>query len=181
MKTIRNNLWMVMVAWCLIIEGKDIFAFMVIVSALIYLYFSYRSVKVLETVVLSCLFISVGLPIMNLTSAGISFSSVIFEIFASINVSLCYEYLSKIRLKPMYSLFIIVFALELIMAAIFVIMPITLMNLTAKFKAVMMVNVIFMPYTLILLIRLIQREYRIRTLRTNLETLKKRSMFDIKI
>ena len=90
MKTIRNNLWMVMMAWCLIIEGKDIFAFMVIVSALIYLYFSYRSVKVLETVVLSCLFISVGLPIMNLTSAGISFSSVIFEIFASINVSLCY-------------------------------------------------------------------------------------------
>ena len=81
----------------------------------------------------------------------------------------------------MYSLFIIVFALELIMAAIFVIMPITLMNLTAKFNAVMMVIVIFMPYTLILLIRLIQREYRIRTLRTNLETLKKRSMFDIKI
>lgn len=181
MKTIRNNLWMVMIAWCLLIEGKDIFAHVVIVSALVYLYFSSKTVKLLETAVLSCLFISVGLPLISLTALGISFSSVLFLIFASINVSLCYEYLSKVRLKSMYSLFIIVFALELIMAVLFIIMPITLMNNAARFKALMLVNVIFMPYTLILLIRLIQREYRIRTLRSNLETLKKRSMFDIKI
>ena len=181
MKTIRNNLWMVMIAWCLFIEGKKIFALIVVVSALVYLYFSSKSVKILETAVLSCLFISVELPLINLTALEIGFSSVLFLIFASINVSLCYEYLSKVRLKSMYSLFIIVFMLELIMAALFIIMPITLMNTAAKFKAVMLVNVIFMPYTLILLIRLIQREYRIRTLRTNLETLKNRSMFDIKI
>lgn len=181
MKTMRNNLWMMMVAWCLFIEGKEVFALMVNILALAYLYLASKNIKIIETLVLSCLFISVELVCINMTLLGVSLSSLFFLTAACVNVSLSYEFLAKLRLKSMYSIFIIEFVLQLIMTVLFIIMPITLMNVTAKFEAIMTVNVIFMPYTLILLIRLIQREYRIKTLRNNLETLKRRSMFDIKI
>lgn len=181
MKTMRNNLWMVMTAWCLMIEGRDMLALVVTVTALIYLYLSRKYYKISEMLALSCLFVSVGLLGIAVTSVGIHFSSTVFLVFVSFNAALSYEYLCSVRLKSMYCLFTAVFVLQLIMTVLFIIMPITLMNTTARFAAIMLVNVIFMPYTLILLIRLIQREYRIRTLRSNLETLKNRSMFDIKI
>lgn len=180
MKTVRNNLWMMIIAWTLIIEGKEILGVVVALLASIYLFFNKKSINIRNMSLLVLLLFPITVLFLKMTYLKISFLSIIFILIQSIDVSLIYQYELKIKLKSLSLIFSFLLVSYVLMFIVICILPGTIMNINSKVMAISLISTVFMPYSLIILTMLVKKEYLLRKRRNYLRTLKNRSMFNIK-
>lgn len=180
MKTIRNNLWLMIIAWTMVIETKMTLGIIIGVIASIYLFYNNKSINYRSTVILIMLLFSVNTSLLISTFLKPSFLLLIFALIISINISLIYQYSTKIRLKSLYIIMTIMIISYLLMFISIYIFPFTIMNISAKINAIYLLSVVFIPYSFIILIMLIQKEYRLKKLQSYYKTLENKSMYNIK-
>lgn len=167
---LRNNLWMIMVAWCLLLNGYSILSIITVILASVYLMAFNSNMKlkrmVLVGIINFILFYALG-------SITVSYKFNYFNLFAmviSINVSLLNERLNREKLHRVYKAFIASFTSLIIFLIASLIITNNFLITSVKTSIYALIVLIFIPYTSEMLISLIKKEYNKKRFLDKLKT-----------
>lgn len=177
---LRNNLWMMIVAWCLMIKGYSFWGIVVALLSSIYLLPSIKRFNVLR-----CLIVFLGFMIYCYLLASVTVSSyyhnfTLFLLFNCLNVAITSEELQKERLSNLYNIFVFGLCSFVVFFLVTLFLPKYLITEIARINTLSLIMIIFMPYTSSMLINVIKKEYDKKRLLEKLERKTKDKMFDIK-
>lgn len=156
---LRNDLWMMIVAWCFILNNYSILAIIVCVLASCYLFLIivnknyWRIFSVFIICFALCYFLSIATIIHNIKLFSL------FIIALCINVALLNERLYKERLYNIYQTFVIMIILFLFFGLVALVLPYNYVLAKSKESLYAIVIMIFIPYTSEVLIAFIRKEY----------------------
>lgn len=161
-KIVRNDLWMVIVAWCLVLDGYTILGLITSALASVYLFFSTRYKNYWRILAISLICFSLSFLFAKLTIIHLFSYFTFFCILISINVALLNERLYKERLKPLYKIFTVMFISLIAFMLVAAIMPNRYMFASYKANLYGLIILIFIPYTSEILISLIVKEFNMK-------------------
>lgn len=159
---IRNDLWMVIVAWCLLLNNYSILGMGVGVLATIYTAYCTKHKNYWRVLAISLVFFSLNVIFARLTVIYNFNYFTFFSGIISLNVAFLNERLYRERLRALYPIFLIMFVCLIINMLIAIIIPANLVLAKAKADLFGLIIIVFIPYTSIMLISLIVKEYRMK-------------------
>ena len=183
MKTIRNNLWMMMIAWIMVAEKREILGLVIAILASICIIPNLKKPNKIclgKASVLVLLLFSVNMALLNMTYLKTSLPLVIFVFVECIDFVQLYQYQAKTKLKYLYIILTFSVISYLVMFGIIYFIPSIILDIHSKISSFSLITVVFIPYSSMLLYQIIKKEYRIKKTREYLKTLKNKSMFNIK-
>lgn len=156
---LRNDLWMMIVAWCFLLNNYSILAIIVSVLASFYLSLIIAN-KNYWRILSICLICFASMYLLSLVTVIHTFK--LFSLFAitlSINVALLNERLYKERLYNIYHTFVIMMILFVFFGFVALLLPYNYVLAKSKESLYALVIMIFIPYTSEVLIAFIRKEY----------------------
>lgn len=177
-KVVRNDLWMVIVAWCFLLNNYSVCGMLTGVLASIYLslnirHKNYWRVLAITLICFSCSYLLASNIIIHLFYYFPFFCGII-----SINVALLYERLYKERLATLYPIFIVMFiSLIIFMLSAFII-PANQVLANAKANLLGIIILIFIPYTSELLVTLLRKEMNVKKFLSKHKTINNTKMYN---
>lgn len=177
---LRNNLWMMIVAWCLILRGYSLFALIVNVLASVYLLSNLTHINLLRTGIISLLFMIYCYLIGSVTVNGYYDHFVLFLSLTMLNVGITNERLQKERLNNIVNVFAFSLSAFVVFFILTLFLPKYLITEIGRLNMLCLIMIIFMPYSSIMLVSIIKKEYRKKQLLDKLERQHRAKMFDIK-
>ena len=174
---LRNNLWMIAVGWCLVLNNYSILAIVVTVLASFYLSFTianknyWRMLSVFLIFFVTCLFFSYATSLHHFKYFWL------FTLTLSINIALFNERLISERLRIVYRVFICIFISFAFFLLIALLLPYKYVLLNSKESLFALISLIFIPFTSTMLIALISKEYSKKRLLDKINT-KKGKMYN---
>lgn len=159
---VRNDLWMVIIAWCLLLNNYSLLGMVTGILASLYLsintrYKNYWRILAVTLVSFSLSFLLARLTVIHLFSYFTFFCGII-----SFNVAMLNERLHKERLATLYPIFVVMFICLIIFMLVAFIIPTNLVLANAKANLFGLIILVFIPYTSEILISLIVKEYNIK-------------------
>lgn len=169
-KVIRNDLWLMIIAWCLLLNGYSILGILISVVASIYLVNNTKYIKRIRLLSMSFAFILINSILFYLTAAYAFEYFPFFCLSVSLNVALLNERLYKERLSSIEPIAIIMVLSLIIFMSITAILPNSIIFYTAKNNMYSLIVLIFIPYTSEIIISML---IKLRNRRKWLDKLKK--------
>lgn len=177
---LRNNLWMVIVAWCLELQGHYVYGIIVSLLASVYLLINIKNINVLKVGIIFLGFSIYCYLIGSVTVNELYKMFVPFMLTLMMNVSLTNERLKKERLINLYNIFVFCLTCFILFFLAILFIPSFLVNEIGRVNMLSLVMIIFMPYSSIMLVSVIRKEYNKKLLLDKLERQTRDKMFDIK-
>lgn len=172
----RNDLWMMIVAWCLLLDGYSILGMVVGILATIYVIISTKRKNYLRIIGVSVVCFSLCFILARLTVFHSFNNFAFFSAIISLNVAFLNERLYRERLRNLYLIFVIMFACLIIFMLVALIIPANLVLANAKANMFGLIILVFIPYTSIVLISLIIKEYNMKCFLEQQRAIKKAKM-----
>lgn len=176
----RNNLWMMIIAWCLELNGHSIIGIVVAISVSVYLFLKMNNCNFIKTFSVCLIIYSFTYLISLVTVMDMYKNFSLFLLMNSINVAVSNEFLQKVRLRSLYNIFVISLASYICFMLVSFLIPGTLILEYSRINIMSLNTVIFVPYVTSQLIKLIEKEYRKKQLLDEIEYRNKLRAFDIK-
>lgn len=156
---LRNDLWMMIVSWCLILNNYSILAIVVAILASCYLsmIITNKNYWRILSIVLICFASCYLLSLATIIHTFKYFS--LFAIALSVNVALLNERLYKERLYNVHHTFIIMMILFLFFGVVALVLPYQYVLANSKESLYALLIMIFIPYTSEILAAFIRKEY----------------------
>lgn len=156
---LRNDLWMMIVSWCLLLNNYSILAVVVSVLASLYLCLIVNNKNYwrILSISLICFATMYLLAMVTIIHTFKLFS--LFAVTLSINVGLLNERLYKERLINVYHVFVIMMILFLFFGLVALLLPYNYVLAKSKESLYALVIMIFIPYTFEVLVAFIRKEY----------------------
>ena len=177
---LRNDLWMMIVAWCLEIEGYSDIAIGIVTFSSVYLLINRKDLKLLKALIIALLFSVYCYMVASVTVINLYDNFEIFIILASINAGITNEILQKERLNYLYRVFIFTLVSFVVFFLVTLFMPKALIYEITRLNTLSLIMIIFMPYTSLMLIQVIRKEYQKKMLLEKIERIAKAREFDIR-
>lgn len=177
---LRNNLWMMIVAWCLQVKGYSFYAILVSLLASVYLIGNLKKINLLRCGLISMIFMIYCYLIGSITVSSYYKYFTLFIILVTINVGITNERLQKERLSNLYNVFVFTLSSFIVFFVFTLFLPKGLITEVSRINTLSFIMIIFMPYSFILLSNVIKKEYRKKQLLDKLERQTRAKMFDIK-
>ena len=161
-KVVRNDLWMVIIAWCLLLNNYSVLGMITGILASLYLSLNIRNKNYWRIL---------SITILCFTTSYFLASQIIIHLFRyfpffcgiiSFNVALLNERLYKERLAGLYPIFIVMFISLIIFMFVAFIVPASQLLPNAKTDILGLIILIFIPYTSEILISLLNKEFNRR-------------------
>lgn len=173
---VRNNLWMIIVSWCLLLNGYPVWGLIVGVLASIYLIVNIKYPKTLRILSVSLLCFSFSYLLGNVSDVGNLNYFNYFAMVISVNVGLLNERIYKERLATLYPIFIVIFTTLIIFLVTALLLPYNSILVNAKTNMYSLIILIFIPYASEILVSLLVKEYNKKRL---LDKLKVHKSIDV--
>lgn len=158
----RNDLWMMIVAWCLILNGYSILSIIVGIFASIYLIKNIKNKNILRILSLATTTFLVNTLLAFICNAHSFIYFPLFNIFVSINVALLNERLYKERLKALYPILLVMIISLTVFVCLTILLPSKYYLISVKANILSLTILIFIPYTSIMMISVIKKEFNLK-------------------
>lgn len=163
-KVIRNDLWMVIIAWCLLLNNYSILSLVVGTLASLYVYSNIMYKNYWRITAVFLVVFSLSELLANLIIIHLFDYFTFFCVITSLNVALLNERLFKERLATLYPIFLVMFISLIIFMLVASLLPANKVLANAKADLYGLIVLIFIPYTSEILVSLLIKEFRIKKL-----------------
>lgn len=163
-KVVRNNLWMMIIAWCFFLNNNSALGMLSGGLASVYLFVNIRYKKYWRIIAVFLVCFSLSTLFGSLLYVSFFNYFTFFCGITSLNVALLNERLHKERLATLYPVFFVMFVCLIIFLLTALILPANNLLANAKANLYGLIVLIFIPYTSELLVSLIEKEYAMRRL-----------------
>lgn len=175
---LRNNLWMMIVAWCLMLNNYSLLSIVVGALASLYLSINVRFKNYWRVLAIYLICFSFSLILANLTVFHLFKLSTLFLGIVSLNVALLNERLKKERMANLFPSFIAMFVSLIICLFIAILLPANMTLANAKANLYALIILIFIPYTSEVLISLLVKEYNMKRFLDKVKTSNSSKMYN---
>lgn len=155
-KVIRNDLWLIMLSYALLLNGYGVISAMLIVLADVYLFLNEGEINPLKMLlgllVSGVLFILVYYTELNLAYPLLPF----YVVFMGFNAVLTYELLSKVNYSFTFLIALAIIITFIFMMFLAIIMPEKYYGVSGKINLYLIIVLLYIPFLATYLIRIMK-------------------------
>lgn len=147
MKTLIKNYWMMILAWCLLLNGYDSLGIILAMFTCLYALIVLREVNYWRVIAVCMIEFSVSLMFLMSSSIPYYFPKLLtFLTVISLNAAISNEYLTALKRKHLMWFILAIISCMFVLSLLIIILPDELYTMFTKTNLFLMEAYIFLPY-----------------------------------
>ena len=146
-KVLRNNLWLMMIAWSMFLNGYSLLGGLISITASLILFMNIKSLKIGRILLIAGGYLLLGVVFTIFSSVNSFNNFPFFCSVVSINAALFNEKLYKERINTLMHLAIVMLLCFIIFIFVAMLLPSCIIFETARINMFYLITLIFIPYT----------------------------------